>query len=361
MYYQYFSGEVKFVSACPCVPSELVVFRQRIGEAGMELILKESIRINNDETPMDNNHFIISIDTTIQEKNITYPTDDKLYKKIIKRCWKIAVAEGIDLRQSYTRSVKKLSILQRFKNNRNGRKAARKANKRIQTIAGILVRELGRKLSLDSLGKYLAQLKLYRKVLQQQRSDTDKIYSLHEPHTKCYTKGKAHKKYEFGSKISVAIAQDTGIIVGACNNTQNIHDSKTIPQILEQCERLTLQRPKEAFVDRGYRGVTSYKECAIQVPKPSKKITKEKRERHSKRAAIEPVFAHLKTSYRLSRNFYKGIFGDNINIMLAAAAMNFKRVMNLWSTEAIIRWLYTIKNYFVLLRNLMSVKIKLAF
>ncbi len=49
-----------------------------------------------------------------------------------------------------------------------------------------------------------------------------------------------------------------------------------------------------------------------------------------RRAAIEPKIGHLKQDHRLSRNFYKGIGGDNNNVMLAAAAMNFKRMMNIW-------------------------------
>lgn len=83
-YYQYFSGEHQFQPCLPCVPTELVAFRKRIGEAGMELILKESIRVN--EPPDKGSGTVISVDTTVQEKNITYPTDDKLYKKIIVKC-----------------------------------------------------------------------------------------------------------------------------------------------------------------------------------------------------------------------------------------------------------------------------------
>lgn len=122
-----------------CVPTELVVFRQRIGEPGVELILQESIRVNE---PQDDHNagMVVSVDTTVQEKNITFPTDDKLYKKIIKKCWIIADEELIDLRQSYTRVVKQLSNLQRFKGTKYGAKKARKANKKIQIIAGRLVR-----------------------------------------------------------------------------------------------------------------------------------------------------------------------------------------------------------------------------
>jgi transposase, IS5 family len=337
-YFQYFTGEFKFNSTEPCTPEELVVFRNRIGEVGMELILKESIVINTDETPFDQDNFTVSIDTTVQEKNITYPTDDKQYKKVIKKCWTIAQRCSIKLRRSHSREVKKLSQIQRFKNNKKYRKQGRKANARIRTIAGILVRELGRKLPLASLGEYLQELKLFMRIISQKREDSDKIYSLHEPDTKCYTKGKEHKKFEFGSKISLVTDQQTGIIVGAYNFTQTIHDSKTIPDAIEQCERLTGLIPKEAYVDRGYKGIAEYKTCKIQIPKPQKKITQKKRNKHKRRAAIEPIIGHLKQDYRLCRNYYKGIKGDIINIMLAAIAFNFKRVINLWRSEASIGW-----------------------
>ena len=336
LYYQYFGGEHQFQPGIPCVPTELVAFRQRIGEAGMELILKESIRVN--EPPDDAGNAVVSVDTTVQEKNITYPTDDKQYKKIIKSCWKIAEKEGINVRQSYTRTFKKLSHQQRFKNTKSGARLARKASRSIKIIAGRLLRELARKLPLDRLGVYLPKLKLYQRVLSQQRGDTDKIYSLHEPHVKCYTKGKEHKKFEFGSKASFLICQQTGIIMGALNFTETLHDSKTLPEVLEQYQRLNDKEVTDVFVDRGYKGLKQYKSSTVHVPKPDKNISKKKRKRHSKRAAIEPVIGHLKSDYRLCRNYLKGILGDQINVILAAAAMNFKRVMNLWRTEAINSW-----------------------
>jgi IS5 family transposase len=338
LYYQYFSGEQHFQPKLPCVPTELVAFRQRIGEAGVELILKESIRVNEPDDHESGKTTVVSVDTTVQEKNITYPTDDKLYKKIIKKCWKIADEENIDLRQSYKRTVKKLSYAQRFKGKKNSGKMVRKASKKIKVIAGRLVREIARKLPLERLGIYLPALKLYQRVLAQKRSDADKIYSLHEPDVKCYSKGKEHKKFEFGSKASVLIDQHTGIIMGALNFTQTLHDSKTLPEVLEQYERLNGKEADEVFVDRGYRGITSYKSTKIYAPKPDKNIHPEKRKKHSRRAAIEPVIGHLKQHYRLGRNFLKGIIGDLMNLILSAAAMNFKRAMNLWRTEASFRW-----------------------
>ena len=192
----------------------------------------------------------------------------------------------------------------------------------------------------------ICQLKLYQRVLSQKRGDSNKIYSLHEPHVKCYSKGKEHKKFEFGSKVSILVDQNTGIIMGALNFTQTLHDSKTIPDALEQYERLNGREAKDVFVDRGYKGVKQYKASSIQVPIPDKNITKAKRRRHSRRAAIEPVISHLKQDYRLCRNYLKGILGDNMNVILAAAAMNFKRRINLWRTEAIRRWVLIYK-YFI--------------
>lgn len=359
LYYQYFSGEQQFQPTIPCVPTELVAFRKRIGEQGVELILKESIRVN--EPPDDGSASVVSVDTTVQEKNITYPTDDKQYKKIIKKCWKIAGKESIDLRQSYTRTVKKLSHVQRFKGRKNGAKDARKAAKKIKVIAGRLVRDLARKLPLDRLGVYLPALKLYQRVLSQKRDDRDKIYSLHEPDVKCYSKGKDHKKFEFGSKASILVDQNTGIIMGAVNFTQTLHDSKTLPEVLEQYERLRGKEADEVFVDRGYRGISKYKATKIYVPKPDKNISQAKRKKHSKRAAIEPVISHLKQDYRLCRNYLKGILGDTINLILSAAAMNFKRAMNLWRTEANRRW-QLIYNCFVAVYNIFFVqKLKTTF
>ena len=132
IYYQYVSGEGVFAAKQPCVPTELVEFRKRIGEKGIELILKESIRINGkDEQEND-----ATTDTTVQEKNITFPTDSKLHKKIISHCKSIAEKENIDLRQTYTRTLKKLTLLQRFRNHPKNHGKAKKADKKIKTIAG---------------------------------------------------------------------------------------------------------------------------------------------------------------------------------------------------------------------------------
>ena len=197
-YFQYLSGEQHFQARIPCVATELIVFRQRIGEAEVELILKESIRIN--EPPKDGNGAVISVDTMVQGKNITYPTDDKLYKIIINKCWIIADKEAINLQQSYIRIAKKLGHVQRFKRCKQGAKSARKANKKIQIITGRLVRELFRKLPQEGFHS-IWDLNLYQRVLLRKRGDHDKIYSLHEPDVKCYSKGKEHKNMNLATKL----------------------------------------------------------------------------------------------------------------------------------------------------------------
>ena len=328
-YYQYFGGALSFVASVPCEASELVHFRKRIGEEGIELILKESIRINGD----DSNDNDVSVDTTVQEKNITFPTDAKLHRKIIKQCRQIAEEGQLPVRQSYTRTLKKLGVDQRFRHHPKNKSKARKADRKVKTIAGRLVRELER--NLPPVSMYQNNLSLFKKVLAQKRNDTGKIYSLHEPEVQCISKGKEHKRYEFGNKVSIVHTQHTGVIVGA-KSFRNEYDGHTLEASLQQVEKLTGRAPHTASVDRGYRGITHIGDTQVQIPKPfnDKKQSRYKQRKLKKsfrrRAAIEPVIGHLKADHRLSRNFYKGLFGDNINVMLSAAAFNFKRMMNIW-------------------------------
>lgn len=357
VYFQYFGGMQQFTPAVPCSATELVEFRKRIGADGIELILKESIRVNGKDGDDDT----LSIDSTVQEKNITYPTDTKQHQRIIKKCVGIAKKEGIVLRQSYTFTLKKLQTLLRFQHNKNGSKAARIARRKIKTIAGRLVRELNRKLSGESIQHYISQLSIYQKVLSQKRTDKNKIYSLHETEVRCYTKGKEHKKFEFGSKASILVTQSTGVIVGALSFNENLHDTKTIAPALEQYERIKEKKPKELVGDRGYRGPKQVNGVPISTPKADKNITPKQRNKHKRRAAIEPVIGHLKSNYRLGRNFLKGSIGDAINLMLSAAAMNFKRVINLWRTGANYHW-KLICNYLVYVYTIfIAQKLKMTF
>lgn len=170
--------------------------------------------------------------------------------------------------------------------------------------------------------------------MKQTRSSSNKIYSLHEPAVECISKGKEHKKYEFGNKVSLAITLNTGVIVGALGFRKE-YDGHTLQPVLEQVSRLTGKEPKTASVDRVYRGNTQIGTTKMQLPKPftKKQSSYEKtklKKAHKRRVVIEQVIGHLKTDHRLGRNFCKGIVGDNINILLAATAFNLKRMMNKW-------------------------------
>jgi IS5 family transposase len=331
LYYQHFCGELEFRPGAPCEASELVHFRKRIGVEGVELIFKESIRVNG----KDGGEGDVVVDTTVQEKNITFPTDAKLQGKIIAKCRELAEEEGVELRQSYRRTEKRLRAQRRFAaRSKEGRKRGRAAGAQIKRIAGRLVRELMRKLPAQHRAQ--EDLAFYGKVLGQKRGDTDKVYSLHEREVCCIAKGKEHRKYEFGNKVAIAYTRTSGVIVSVTSH-RNPYDGHTLERTLGQHERLTGKRAGKAIGDRGFRWRKRVGETRIAVPgngaETKAKTPYQKsvaRKDFRRRAAIEPVIGHLKSDHRLGRNFLKGVLGDELNAMLAAAAFNFKRMLNKW-------------------------------
>lgn len=323
-YYQYFSGETQFQWAMPCDPSDLVHFRNRVGKGGIEKIFGLSVRLQGKDARQKS----VSIDTTVQEKNITFPTDLKLSVRIISKCRAIAEKEGIELRQSYKRTVKGHMLNQRFKAHPKNKKKALASARKIKTIAGRLVRELERKLGGQS--QWRADLDLFDKVLSQTRQSKDKIYSLHEPDVSCIAKGKDHKKYEFGSKVSFAITKTTNVIVSVVTFKGNPYDGDTLKDTLDFHHQVTGIRAKDATVDRGYRGRKMIEGTLIHTPSPPKAKDpayrkQQARVRFRRRAAIEPIFGHAKHDHRMARNYLKRFVGDEINALMAAAAFNFRR------------------------------------
>lgn len=330
-YYQAFCGEVEFQWTLPCDPSDLIYFRQRIGTAGIEKIFTVSIIIHGDKAKEDE----VCIDTTVQEKAVTFPTDAKLYRKIIVHCLKIAKANGIQLRRTYAKEIKQRKLECRFSGHPKNRAKARKAVKRLKTIAGRLVREIERKLPADILESLRERFIQFHHALLQKRSDKQKLYSLHEPHVYCMSKGKEHKKYEFGTKVSITTTRDSKIIVGALAFDSNEYDGHTLPAVLAQLKRLTASEPAAALCDRGYKGKNKINNTRILRPQSKTNDTTQEiqelmRKRFRKRAGIEPVIGHLKSDHRLNRNYLKGFAGDQMNVLLAAAAFNFKKWMRLF-------------------------------
>ena len=215
-YFQYFTGEKVFQKGYPFDPSDFVHFRKRIGKEGAEKLLGLSIRLNMEEEGKVKKGKVkeVFIDTTVQEKNITYPTDGKLYKKVIMQCRQIAEQEGVTLRRSYTRELKSLSLKMRFMNHPKRKKEGQKALRRMRTIARAQVNDLARKLTPAQREPYKDLLLRFCAAITQERHDKNKIYSLHEPDVACISKGKEGKPYEYGNKSSIAKTAD-GLVVGA--------------------------------------------------------------------------------------------------------------------------------------------------
>ena len=180
-YFQAFCGMRHFQWCFPCNPSELVHFRKRIGESGAEKIFQASVLLHGDRALERE----VVIDTTVQEKNITFPTDDKLRLKVIRRCWDLASKEAIQLRRSYRRELKKLMRIIRFKKSIQDKGKVKTAKRRLKTIANALLRDINRKLPEDRRNIHMKELEFYQKAVNQQRQDKKKIYSLHEPEVCC--------------------------------------------------------------------------------------------------------------------------------------------------------------------------------
>jgi len=334
-YWQYFCGEVYFQHKSPFDPTELIKFRKRIGQEGSERILKLSVDLFEIKQIEEKT---VLVDTTVQEKNITYPTDAKLQKKIIEKCRSIAKNEHIVLRQSYKRILKQLMIDQRFRSHPKRKKKAMASARKIKTIAGRLVRDLERKLTNAQFEKYANEFLIFNKILSQEKYSTNKTYSIHEPKVKCIAKGKESKKYEYGNKTSLVKTIKSGIIVGALAFEENPYDGNTLEPQLEQVERLTGRTPKYAVVDRGYRGRKKILDTEIITPKILAKHKKYQRQKMRKlfrsRAGIEPIIGHIKRDHRMLINYLSGNQGDAINTLLAATGFNMMKMLRRLKAEA---------------------------
>jgi len=329
-YWQYFCGEIYFQHREPFDPTELIKFRHRIGESGAEKILELTILLFDKKEIQEKE---VLIDTTVQEKNITYPTDTKLQKKIIEKCRKIAKQEGIVLRQSYKRKLKQLMVDQRFRRHPKRRKKAASGARKIKTIAGRMIRDIERKMNAGQREKYQGDLMIFKLILKQEKNSKNKIYSIHEPQTLCIAKGKEAKPYEFGNKVSIVKTRKSGIIIGALSFKENLYDGDTLEPQLEQVKRLTNYQPEVGIVDRGYRGKKTVGETQIATPKQlpasaSNYQRQKTRRRFRDRAGIEPVIGHIKHDHRMLRNYLSGELGDGMNSLLAAAGFNMKKMLN---------------------------------
>jgi len=344
-YWQHFCGEVYFQYKLPFDPSDFVHFRKRIGEEGMKKIFKQSIDLFGEEK-VRKEVKEVRVDTTVQEKNITFPTDRKLTEKVIEHCKRIAKKEELKLKRTYTFEIRKLKQQLRFARKPKNMRKHIKAQKKLHRIAFKIYRDLVNQLNPIPMS-YREELDVLYRVLTQQKDDKNKIYSIHEPGTLCISKGKDHKQYEFGNKSSFAYTRGSGIIVGAMAVEGNEYDGHTLQPQLEQVKELTGGKIKKAIVDKGYKIKGGIPGVDIVMPKNLKGesyyLKKKREERCRSRAGIEGLISHLKHDHRMIRNYLSGSAGDKINTLLAAAAYNMRKWMRLKREEIlnlILRWIF---------------------
>ena len=329
-YWQYFCGYEYFQTKFPLDPSSLVRWRKRIGEAGTEFLLKQTIVTAQNTGQLTEKHLErVNGDTTVQEKNIAFPTDARLYRTGILLLGREAKKNGITLRQSYVR-VSKSELFRQSKYAHAGQyKRAAKATKKLKTYLGRIVRDLRRKCE-NPQGRLLELLEMSERLLKQQKNSKNKLYSFHAPETQCIAKGKAHKKYEFGSKVGVVTTSKDNWVVGIQAFSGNPYDGHTVTAALAQTERLTGWKAKEGYFDLGYRGHGYQGETAIHiVDNRRRRFTASELRWRKRRAAIEPVIGHLKSDHRMGRNYLKGELGDKMNAMLAGCGRNLRKLLQI--------------------------------
>ena len=331
-YWQYLSGMKFFQHRMPINPSSMTRWRSRIGEAGSEEFLKETIGAGLRMKAITKSQLRrINVDTTVQEKDIRFPTDARLYDRARQRLVDTAKEEEIELRQNYNRLSKHLVHQQSRYAHARQLKRARRCTGKLKTYLGRVIRDIERKCP-EPDESLVSLLQVGKRIVTQKRDDKNKVYSVHEPDVDCISKGKAHKRYEFGCKVSVAATSRGGWFVGALAFAGNPYDGHTLSRTLEQMRRLSIL-PEHVFVDQGYRGHDYAGDCClVHVDKRRRgRIARSMWRWMKRRAAIEPGIGHLKREHRMDRNRLKGVIGDRINALLSAAGMNFRKLLKFLS------------------------------
>jgi IS5 family transposase len=329
-YWQYFCGEEYFQHTLPVDPSQMTRFRQRIGEAGCEWLLQLTIAVGlNTKTVRPAHLRQVSVDTTVQPKAVAFPTDARLYLKGLRTLVREAKHAGIPLRQSYTRLATQAFVQHGRYAKAKQFKRARRMQKKLKVYLGRVYRDVQRKVAETPEGTERVHDLLGRlhRVLTQQRQDTGKLYSVHAPEVECLAKGKAHKPYEFGVKVSLATTQTKNFVVGIQALAGNPYDGHTLAGQLEQVERLTGQRPRRCVVDQGYRGHGLAATPTEILISRQRRVTPAQKRALRRRNAIEPLIGHLKSDGFLGRNFLKGVEGDKRNALLCGAGQNLRAIL----------------------------------
>jgi transposase, IS5 family len=327
-YWQYFCGFEYFQHEFPLDPTTLVKWRKRVGESGMEKLFIQTLRTAQKAGLLGESHLNkVNVDTTVQEKAIAYPTDARLYNKMRVKLVRAAKKLGIELRQSYERVGKEALVMQGRYAHARQMKRAQKETKKLKRYLGKITRELRRKtvgVASEELEELLCRSE---RLLNQQKDDKHKLYSCHAPEVECIAKGKTHKKYEFGCKVSVATTSRDNWIVGIQAHHGNPYDGHTLSGVLSLVKRMTGSSVKEAYCDKGYRGHTVSGDTIVHIAGAKRRVSRSLRKWLRRRCAIEPVIGHLKSDTRMNRNYLKGTLGDKINALLCGSGANIRKLI----------------------------------
>jgi len=331
-YWQYFCGYEHFQKELPIDPSSLTRFRKRLGPEGIEHLLKELLSTAKRTGQLKKSHLNkVNVDTTVQEKAITFPTDAKLYFRMRTLLVKAAGERGIILRQNYNKVAKKsLSRQSGYARARQFRRA-RKMTRQLKTYLGRVHRDIERK-TVGPDNELQQLLGLSSRLQAQQKESKNKIYSLHAPEVECISKGKAHKRYEFGCKVGLVTSSRDNWVLGIQAFHGNPYDGHTLKGSLKQVKKLTGWNAKEVYVDLGYRGHGIKGDTKVHIVNfrtMAKKVRSVKRW-FKRRAAIEPVIAHLKQDNGMQRNHLHGEEGDKINALLSACGFNMRKLLKVF-------------------------------
>ena len=329
-YWQHFCGEEYFQHELPIDASSMTRFRKRIGERGCEKILQGTVKAGVESGAVKGSDLKrVTVDTTVQDKAVSFPTDSKLLNRSRVRLVKLCFKHGVVLRQSYARKGPEAL----FRTNRCGHarqlRRMRRQVKKLRTYLGRVVRDIERKTvdepELQAI--FADELAMARRLLSQGRMDRNKLYSMHAPEVECISKGKAHRRYEFGVKASIATTNRSNFVVGGMALPGNPYDGHTLKSALLQVRRMTGSVIEEVFVDRGYRG-HGVEGTAVYISGQRRGIkTRRLRRSQKRRQAIEPVIGHLKSDGLLGRNYLKGTEGDQMNVTLSCAGHNLRLIL----------------------------------
>ena len=345
--WQYFSGMDYYQPKLPCDPAQITRFRQLLGEAGVEELLKATIDAAVKMKAIRPSEFErVIVDSTVSEKAIAYPTDSRLLEIARHQLVKAAKAVGIEFKQTHATEGKALRRKAAGYAHAKQYRRLRRTLRRQRTVAGIVMRHIERKLAQSHgqhppkhtglLEKLRTLLQHAQRLVDQKPKDKNKLYALHAPEVECIGKGKARQPYEFGVKAGFAITHKKGLIVGARTFPGNPYDGHTLAEQLEQTRILIEDHgisPKQVYVDLGYRGV-EHANPSVQIIHrgKSKSLSMADRKRLRRRQAVEPTIGHLKADHRMRRCWLKGASGDALHVVLCAAGFNLK-----WLLRAIAR------------------------